>query len=152
MASLWMKNGKVVVDAGGHPIICATCPCPGAVPCPSDCSGCAASIAFAVAFTAPYNVYNYSDTAPGGGVGCTWSKTSIIPPNAAIFSIFCSGGCWFMELDGTIEVPGSSPPVSKNVNYESAGFGCGDACPPAGARTLAPKVGSDDIGSITITI
>ena len=33
MSKLWLKSGKVIVNANGEPILCDTCPCEEAAPC-----------------------------------------------------------------------------------------------------------------------
>ena len=38
MANFWINSGKLVIDALGKLVTCATCPCVSSVPC-TDCTG-----------------------------------------------------------------------------------------------------------------
>lgn len=150
MAFWRAQDGTIIVDGTGKPINCATCPCEGAVECPSDCSGCSASYGATVAGLTGdcCSMGNGEYTITQDEIdNCTWDGSATDGWSyVASVEVACVNGAWTVTytLDSRVYPCTAGPDVWVGT---IAAADC-----PAGEYTLTHTIGDNCSGDITVTI
>jgi hypothetical protein len=105
MAKLWLKNGKIVTDSSGRPILCDTCPCdcckalPDTISAAVSTGTCPTPTASAVnlsrSLTDPCQWVGLSGHPPIGQSDCANNCKGL----AIILTVDCSAQTFYLQFD-----------------------------------------------------
>lgn len=123
MSKLWVKDGKLVVDGSGKPIICDDCPCEGASAC-TDCTEFVAWFTASAPSSITVTVSGYSGASP-----CVASAdlngTHVLPQDGLGWRKDDFPGLTFIDVGCTPSQNVGGVPVGPGLLitlYTSAGF------------------------------
>ena len=88
----WIKNGKVVVDGSGHPILCATCPCGTSPTCMTVTKSNVAFSSLTVTLPAGFTIASRATGTGFTATTCTPNVTTCTVTTAAFSDANALGG------------------------------------------------------------